>query len=146
MGIPLGVEEVDGNRIEAESDFVISAENQINGLKPLILPNEKFSNQWVYTTSGIFWNPNNQVENKNLNIENSVLPVLGDQYPWLSIGDFLEDSIIELPYNIDNSKFVTCGAKTPYSVNSTFLNILKRRMFQSILPYLNLDKEVLKLH
>jgi hypothetical protein len=111
LGIPLKVEEVDGKRIEAESDFVISAENQVNGLKPLILPNEKFSNQWVYTTNGIFWNPNNQVENKNLNIENSVLPVLGDQYPWLSIDNFLEDSIIELPYNIDNSKFITCGAK-----------------------------------
>lgn len=111
LGIPLGVEEIDTYKIEAESDFVIKAENQIDGLKPLVLPNEKFSNQWVYTTNGIFWNPNNHVDGKNLNIETSVLPVQGDLYPWLSIGNFLENSIIELPYIIDNSKFITCGAK-----------------------------------
>lgn len=112
LGIPLGIQVLNGSLIEQESDFVIVPELPVNALKPLILPNDRFANQWTYTTEGVLWNPNNNIPNKNTSTpEESVLPIQGGKYNWLSIGNFLEDNIIELPYTIDSAKFKTCGSK-----------------------------------
>lgn len=111
LGILLGVLPTDSSIIEQESDFVLKPELPVTTLKPLIIPNDKFAQQWTYTTNGVLWNANNQIPLKNeQNSSNSILPVQGDNYPWLTIGNFLEDSIIELPYSIDSNKFNTCGA------------------------------------
>lgn len=112
LGIQLGVQVIDANSIEQESDFLIQSELDIVGSKPLILPNDRFSQHWIYSTNGVLWNPNNQIPSKNTKTpNNSRLPVQGEHYYWLSIDNFLEDKIIELPYNIDSNKFKTCGAK-----------------------------------
>lgn len=112
LGIRLGVQATDSRLIEQESDFILNPELPITTLKPLIIPNDRFAQQWTYTTNGVFWNANNQIPFKNeQNHSNSILPVQGDHYPWLTIGNFLEDTIIELPYSIDSIKFKTCGAK-----------------------------------
>jgi hypothetical protein len=111
LGIPLGVEEVSHNRIEQQSDFVIQADLQVEGLKPLVLPQDTFNKPLTYTTTGVVWNSSNRVPYRNDGLNgNSVLPIQGDAYPWLSMGNFLEDKIIELPYMIDSGKFVTAGA------------------------------------
>ncbi|NPA45239.1 MAG: hypothetical protein GXO49_06885, partial [Chlorobi bacterium] len=95
--------------IQSESDFVIVpdyVDEQEN--LPLVLPNNRFTRNWVYTTEGIHWNENYQVPYKNENYKNqseSVLPVLNDIYPWLSVGNFLEDKIFKVPYKLDNNKF-----------------------------------------
>jgi hypothetical protein len=112
IGIPLGIQIKNGSDIENESDFVIKSDFQIYGLKPLVLPYHRFSKNWTYTTHGIFWDENTEIPNRNSDIpEESKLPIQHDHYPWLTIGNFLEEKIIELPYPIDDTKFRTCGSK-----------------------------------
>jgi hypothetical protein len=111
LGIPLGIKTSDPYEIERESDFVIQPELPVTGLKPLVLPHDRFAHQWAYTTKNVLWDPNNKIPYKNDKITSgSKLPVQGDHYPWLTVGNFLEDKIIELPYTIDSKKFETCGA------------------------------------
>ena len=112
LGIPLGVQTVNGNEIENESDFVVKSDYKITGLKPLILPYHKFSKKWTYTTKGIVWDENTKIPKKNTSSsKDSKLPIQHDNYYWLTIGNFLADKIVELPYPIDDSKFRTCGSK-----------------------------------
>lgn len=139
LGIPLGVEVTDNTIIEQESDFVIKPEFVIEGLKPLILPNDKFSNKWTYTSEGIIWNANNRIPERNTEKpENSILPVQGGHYYWLSAGNFLEDKIIQLPYTIDHNKFKTCGAKKYLlPLTPTFFKYFKT---ENISTYLKLEE------
>jgi hypothetical protein len=111
LGIPLGIRGSDPREIEMESDFAIQSELPVTGLKPLVLPHDRFAYKWIFTTENVVWNPNNTVPFKNDEAEaGSRLPVQGDHYPWLTVGNFLEDKIIELPYTVDSVKFETCGA------------------------------------
>jgi len=112
LGIPLGIQTINGNDIENQSDFVIKSDFQQTGKKPLILPYHKFSKTWTYTTNGILWDENTKISFKNTDSSiNSKLPIQHDDYYWLTIGNFFEDKIIELPYPIDDTKFKTCGSK-----------------------------------
>jgi hypothetical protein len=112
LGITLRIQEHNVSKISETSDFAINSELSINGHRPLILPNEIFARHWIYTTEGIYWQETNRVPERNLHSQTeSRLPYQQDSYFWLSIGNFLEDKIIELPYSIDESKFLTCGAK-----------------------------------
>ena len=111
LGIPLGIKMGDPGEIERESDFVIKSELPVAGLKPLVLPHDRFAHRWAYTGNSVAWNPNNVIPYKNIEMSaGSKLPVQGDRYPWLTTGNFLEDRIVELPYTIDSGKFETCGA------------------------------------
>ncbi|MEO9258004.1 MAG: hypothetical protein ABI207_06455 [Crocinitomicaceae bacterium] len=139
LGIRLGVQVIDNTIIEQESDFTIKPEMVIEGLKPLILPNDKFSNRWVYTSEGVIWNTNNQIPERNTEKpESSILPVQGGNYYWLSAGNFLEDKIVQLPYTIDNSKFKTCGAKKYLlPLTPTFFKYFKA---ENVSKYLKLEE------
>ena len=139
LGIRLGVQTNDARIIEQESDFVIVPGLTISGLKPLVLPNDRFTQSWTYTTNGVLWNPNNPIPTKNeFSNSNSVLPVQGDHYPWLSIGNFLEETIIELPYSIDSTKFKTCGAKKHLlPLTPTFFKYFKA---ENVSNYINIDE------
>lgn len=112
LGIKLGIKNGDHSAIERESDFVIKADLLVEGLKPLVLPHDRFAHHWVYTTNDVLWNPNNVVpERNNQTPALSSLPVQGDHYPWLTVGNFLEDKIIQIPYAIDSKRFKTCESK-----------------------------------
>lgn len=112
LGIPICCQAETEELIGATSDFVIKNELPFEGQKPLILPNEKFTHHWTYTTEGVLWNENYQIPVKNTKSrEESKLPVQEDPYYWLSIDNFLEEKIIGLPYSIDPSKFNLCGTK-----------------------------------
>ncbi len=111
LGIPLRMKLTDPHTIEAESDFVIIPELSIEGLKPLVLPHERFNHRWVYSTKNVLWNPQNVIPSKNdQSLSMSRLPVQGDHYPWLTVDNFFEDKIVQLPYSIDNRKFKKCGS------------------------------------
>jgi len=112
LGIRLGVQNISPGRISSESDFLIKSDYGDEENKPLILPQYPFTKKWIYTTEGIIWDDATRVPYKNTESpNNSKLPLQNDPYYWLSIGNFLVDKIIELPYPIDDSKFVTCGSK-----------------------------------
>jgi len=114
LNIKLGVQQTDIPRISIESDFVIKSDFTHDKIKPLVLPQYPFSKtpQWTYTTKGVFWDGKTQIPYKNTeSSDKSKLPVQNDPYYWLTIGNFFDDKIIELPYPIDDSKFITCGSK-----------------------------------
>lgn len=125
IGIPLGLKDENIGSIKDESDFVITS--AISDKKPLILPCDSFSPDWVFTTKDIKWHRdlmlnNIPKENKAIPSE-SRLPVQGDQYFWLSQDNFLTDTIIKLPYQIDKNSFELCGG-------SQYLLPLKESFFE----------------
>jgi hypothetical protein len=113
VGVQLGLQIHSSSSISEESDFVI--DSSLNNKKPLILPYDMYSESLCYTTRDVKWNPEtmrNKVPYRNDQSEDkSKLPVLGDKYYWLSLGNFLEDHIVELPYELNSSKFELCGSK-----------------------------------
>ena len=94
--------------IEEESDFVIKPEIASISPLPLVLPNDRFTGKWTYTTKGNIWDENTilpKIENRNP----IVLPIQENEYPWLTIDDFLEEKLISLDYKIDNTNFASTG-------------------------------------
>lgn len=96
---------------KVKSDFEIKPDYNIKEVLPLVLPQYPFTKEWNYV-SGVIWDENTRTPEKNeKSPEESKLPVQNIPHYWLTIGNFLEDKIIELPYNIDSSKFITCGSE-----------------------------------
>ncbi|MCD4675419.1 MAG: hypothetical protein K8S18_05410 [Desulfobacula sp.] len=140
LGIPLGIQTINGNVIESESDFVVKSDYQTTGVKPLILPYHKFSKKWTYTTKGIIWDENTKIPIKNtFSSKDSKLPIQHDNYYWLTIGNFFEDKIIELPYPIDDAKFKTCGSKKHLlPLTPTFFNYFSA---EKVTEYLKIEEK-----
>ena len=143
LNINLGLQKEDGTNeeggIDTTSDFTILSDFHTKGKKPLILPNDRFAKKWTFTTKGILWNENNKIPTRNdKSPGESKLPIQEDDYYWLSISNFLEDKIIELPYSIDNSKFNLCGAtKYLLPLTPTFFKYFKA---ENVSRYLKLQE------
>ncbi len=87
------------------SDFTI-ASNIYRGVMPLVLPVKAGNNystlryvndNWQATCAAPFYD--------NTAIEKRVLPYTADNYPYLTIGDFLQPSIISMPYELTDAFF-----------------------------------------
>jgi hypothetical protein len=88
------------------SDFMLKATLQSDGL-PLVLPidaGNKYS-QLQYTTDK--WGATNKAPfvDTEKNIEKRILPYDGSAYAYLTIGDFLEDTIVTVPHTINSSNY-----------------------------------------
>lgn len=93
------------NKISESSDFVINARNEISGLPPLVLPVTTYNEELQYTPNNK-WKKENKVPFKsNIALVDRYLPFDGSKYPYLTISDFLEDTLIELPGNINTKAF-----------------------------------------
>src|SRR5690606_15164881 len=100
--------EKDSSLIESKSDFVIKASKDIEGIKPLVLPVEILNLPYIYTEDK--WDSKTKVPCEvNIPLNQRLLPDQGDKYPFLTMNDFLTESIIKLPYKIDSDKFLTIG-------------------------------------
>lgn len=107
MDTELGVENARKRKekIQNECDLVIQTKKEVD--KPLIIPypSDNFphnKNTVCYPISGHHWDSSFKVDdNKNR------LPHYYDEYPWLSQSDFLEDTIVKIPYPIDSDFFIT---------------------------------------
>ena len=94
--------------IEEQSDFVIKTSKLITGFKPLVLPVEPLNLRYVYTEDQ--WDSSTIVPAENsLALDKRTLPNQGDLYPYLTMNDFLTDSIVKLPYEVDSDNFLTVG-------------------------------------
>jgi hypothetical protein len=99
---------LDPIKIQESSDFVIASNKITEGLKPLVLPVEPLNLRYNYTFD--LWNPDTSVPVRdNMPLNKRTLPEQGDEYPYLTMNDFLTDTIIKLPYEIDKDKFFTVG-------------------------------------
>ncbi len=136
LGVALGLQIQEASKIEKESDFVIKSE--LSEKKPLILPNNKYSEKLCFTRTDVKWDADtmhNKIPYRNDKSEKqSKLPVFGDNYYWLSIGNFLEDKIIELPYQLDSSNFELCGStKFLLPLTKTFFEYFKTEDVKKLL-------------
>jgi len=91
--------------VTSTSDFTIKT-NKATSLHPLVLPidtGNRYSNL-QYTTGK--WGKSNVAPywDKETDLSKRILPFEGSQYPYLTISDFLEDTIIRIPHtlNIEN--------------------------------------------
>lgn len=110
QGVPMKQYVKDPAIIENQSDFVIKTTKQVNGSKPLVLPVEPLVLRYKYTEDQ--WDQRTIVpaEDKR-SLTTRTLPNQGDLYPYLTMNDFLTDSIVKLPYDIDSNKYLTVGSK-----------------------------------
>lgn len=93
-------------QVAGNSDFEIESPKTINGNAPLVLP---INNGNVYQNLryyGANFGRNIVVPSYDANpLAQRTLPGIGIQYPYLTISDFLEDTIIQLPEEINKKDY-----------------------------------------
>jgi len=94
------------NLIKWKSDFEIKSDLLSVDKKPLVLPVEKGNTYANLKFTTDLWGKENKAEfyYKTPWI-NRRLPIVNEDYPFLTISDFLTDTIVRMPYEIDNSNF-----------------------------------------
>ena len=117
--------------VQGDNQFTIKAARKVDGIKPLILPvesgNKYASLQYVSGT----WGADNKAPYKDdtKSIANRILPYDGSTYPYLTISDFLEDSIVKVPHKL-NSKYYFDGNIDALENGSSFLIPIKPLYFK----------------
>ncbi|MDR0603770.1 MAG: hypothetical protein LBG80_05645 [Bacteroidales bacterium] len=110
--IELKQKEQNSESIAAKSGFVIKSQNPLNGFLPLILPVDTYTHNTFYTKDT--WDKNIKVPYyDNRDIKDRILPDDGAQYPYLTISDFLADTIVRMPYEIDKDNFFDGNINRP---------------------------------
>jgi hypothetical protein len=105
IGLPLKMKANSTVLIEETSDFCIApTANNYSGLKPLVLPNDIFSEKLTYTTDVWDLNYKSPYYDKN-QINERRLPNVNDKYPYLTISDLLEPVLIRTILPINNNFF-----------------------------------------
>lgn len=113
------------------SDFEIVSKVQLEQM-PLVLPVES-GNMYAnlhYTTA--LWGKENRAEyfEEQDDLSQRRLPNDGTLYPYLTIGDFLEDTIIQVPHTLNKSSFFNGNYDGPSNAKTSYLLPLKRRFFE----------------
>lgn len=97
-------------KITGESEFAINADNDIEGIKPLVLPvvsgNKYAGLQYVNGAWAANYNAPHK-ETTDLNARK--LPYDGTIFPFLTISDFLEDDIIQVPHLLNTEYYYDGG-------------------------------------
>lgn len=91
--------------VNAQSDFVIKS--TISSEEPLVLPIEAGNrySDLQYTTGK--WGKTNKApfQDTELDLAKRVLPFEGSLHPYLTISDFLEETIIKVPHTLNNTNY-----------------------------------------
>ena len=93
-------------RVQGNSSFQIKCSKQIKGFAPLVLPITNSNAYENLTYYGSEFGKNFKVpayDSHPLNLRQ--LPGIGVQYPYLTISDFLEDKIFQLPSEVNKDDF-----------------------------------------
>ena len=95
--------------IVGTTDFTIKPERTISGTLPFVLPVEA-GNKYAQLqyTNGVWGNSNKAPYEDQSQIGQRVLPFDGARHPYLTISDFLEDTIVKVPHTL-NTKFFFNG-------------------------------------
>jgi len=91
--------------IEIESGFVIDSEHRIGGFLPLVLPTDNYTHPTIYTKTSRWIKETKVPFIDYADIKNRVLPAEGSKYPYLTISDFLTDTIVRMPFEINKESF-----------------------------------------
>lgn len=125
LGVQLGMNgPID---IGAISDFAI-ASPRINNRKPLVLPSDKFAFHWTYTTD--CWKESIDVPQNQGDINTRCLPSDGTRYPYLTMTDFLEDTLIQTSSKPESDDFFDGNLTNNTEQEFSFLLPVKRKYFE----------------
>jgi len=126
LGFPLRKKIDEPSNIAERSDFVIASTK--SSVKPLVLPNEKFTEKLIYTTD--FWDANLKAPHVDTReIAKRKLPFVGDNYPYLTISDFLEPYIIRTVYPIQKAKYFDGNFSDSQQQTKGFVLPIKKEFF-----------------
>lgn len=110
---------------EIKNEFTIRPERSVTGMKPLVLPVEagnKYAS--LQYANGTWGNTNRAPYKPNVsNIERRTLPYEGSTFAYLTIGDFLEDSIVKVPHSLNKKYFFDGNIKDVEQMTSFLLPI-----------------------
>lgn len=113
------------SRGKIENEFTIRPERATSGIKPLVLPVEagnKYAN--LQYANGTWGNTNRAPYKSNVvDIERRILPYDGSVFAYLTIGDFLEDSIVKVPHSLNKKYFFDGNIKDMEQMASFLLPI-----------------------
>jgi len=104
-GMPMKQKVQDAAAIE-NSGFLLAESNfRIHNKKPLVLPIDTYTKPTKYTREN--WDKNTKVPFccDPVSPGERTLPGDGSKYPYLTISDFLTDTIVRMPYEINEEKF-----------------------------------------
>ncbi|MBQ8158118.1 MAG: hypothetical protein IJ081_03770 [Prevotella sp.] len=118
-------------KAEIENEFTIRPERSTVGVKPLVLPVEsgnKYSN--LQYANGAWGNTNRAPYKPTIaDIERRTLPYDGSVYSYLTISDFLEDTIVKVPHSL-NKKYFFNGNLNEVEEMTSFLLPIKPLYFR----------------
>lgn len=98
-----------------------------SGIIPLALPVDKYTEPTFYVESN--WNPHTYVPYFDARPINSrTLPDDGSAYPYITVSDLLEDTLVRIPYKLNSEGFFDGNDSDP-SANSSYLLPLKKTFF-----------------
>jgi hypothetical protein len=111
-----------------DSDFFIRASRpQGDKKRPIVLrpglkaPGKKYYNDTLWDDKAVV------PPTDSLNLPDRTLPGVGFQYPYLTTGDFLEDTLLAVPYEMDATRFHTGQVKVDPKAPRTFWPLLPLR-------------------
>lgn len=90
----------------SDSDFTIKTTKEIT-VKPLVLPIEAGNKYTDLQYTSTKWGKNNAAPyfDKQQDLSKRILPFDGSLCPYLTISDFLEDTIIRVPHTLDTENY-----------------------------------------
>ena len=115
-------------RIDSDFEMKVSSELIKLGVNvPLALPVETYTEPTKYVIGN--WDKNTKVPYVDTTpIAERTLPDDGSQYPYVTISDFLEDTIVKIPYKF-NTKGYFDGNDTTLDAKDSYLLPLKKTYF-----------------
>ncbi len=111
------------------SEFAIKTDHNLEE-KPLVLPVES-GNKYASLAyiNGAWGKTNKAAYTDNNSLQDRQLPFDGSQFPYLTISDFLEDSIVRIPHSLNADKYFD-GNITDNKENKSYLLPIKPLYFR----------------
>ena len=110
---------------EIENEFTIRPERSIVGTKPLVLPVESGNKYSTLQYANGLWGNTNKAPYKPqiADIGRRTLPYDGSVYSYLTISDFLEDTIVKVPHTLNKKYFFNGNINKEEQMTSFLLPI-----------------------
>ncbi len=110
---------------QIENEFTIRPERIVAGSKPLVLPVEAGNKYAAMQYANGTWGNTNKAPYKPriTDIEHRKLPYDGSTFAYLTISDFLEDTIVKVPHTLNKKYFFDGNIKDVEQMTSFLLPI-----------------------
>lgn len=117
--------------VQGDNQFTLRPERELEGTKPLVLPVETGNKYADLQYTNGTWGKTNKAPYKPsiADIYRRTLPYEGSTFPYLTISDFLEESIVKVPHSL-NKKYFFDGKIKDVDKMTSFLLPIKPLYFK----------------